>query len=361
MRLSAWGGSEHTWFKTAIELADQGFRVKALLTPAEGNLWHRKELIHHSVQVGEIPSANTLWQQWRSSRGASIERELLSANPADLVIIFQGDSFCGRLWMRWCEKLGRKFVTIVQGSRPQHWLNDAGFDEMRELYPKAARAYFVAQHGLDQLRLKLVIDLPQAVLLRNTYQVRYDQEWKPVPEQTPLRLACVARLDPGTKGQDLILQALASELWRNRDYELHFYGSGQQQRALEHLANKLNLTLVYFAGFTKHIETIWQQNHALILPSRYDELAIALVEAMLCGRPALVTDVGDHAKVVSEGATGFIAATASVEAVAQALERLWENRARLGEMGELAGQRVREWVPKEPIKLFAAELVSLVE
>ena len=59
----------------------------------------------------------------------------------------------------------------------------------------------------------------------------------------------------------------------------------------------LQLKNVHFRGHVNDIRAIWEQNHLLVLPSRYEGLPLALVEAMWCGRPAVVTDVGGNAEL----------------------------------------------------------------
>ena len=78
--------------------------------------------------------------------------------------------------------------------------------------------------------------------------------------------------------------------------------------------------MIGFAGFVAP-EDIWAKEQILVLPSRQEGLPIALVEAMMAGRPAVVTDVGGNREVIDEGITGFIAEAPTVCAVSAALER----------------------------------------
>ena len=41
-------------------------------------------------------------------------------------------------------------------------------------------------------------------------------------------------------------------------------------------------------------------------------MPLSLVEALFCGRPALVTDIAGHAELITEGENGFLAEAATV-------------------------------------------------
>jgi glycosyltransferase involved in cell wall biosynthesis len=85
-----------------------------------------------------------------------------------------------------------------------------------------------------------------------------------------------------------------------------------------------------------------------------------IVEAMLCGRPVLATDVGGNSEIVVDGVTGFLAAAPTVGSVAQALERLWANRADLESIGKAGAKRIRGLVPANPIRVFSEKIEHLI-
>jgi glycosyltransferase involved in cell wall biosynthesis len=163
------------------------------------------------------------------------------------------------------------------------------------------------------------------------------------------------------KGQDILLRVLAQEKWKKRNLFVSFVGHGINREGLIELAKRLEVSNVSFPGYTKDVHGIWKEHHALIMPSRCEGLPLALVEAMLCGRTAIVTNVGGNSEVVEDGVTGFLAPAASEVDVDEALERAWERRKEWREMGQLAAKRVRELVPAEPAADFADYLVDAVE
>ena len=123
----------------------------------------------------------------------------------------------------------------------------------------------------------------------------------------------------------------------------------------------LELQGIEFPGFVGNIEHLWSQHHALLLPSRFEGMPLALIEAMLCGRPCIVTDVAGHSELVRDGINGFLAKAPTIDFVDEAMNRAWENRHRLKQMGEAAARDVRQWVSPDPTSDFVHELDELVE
>ena len=142
--------------------------------------------------------------------------------------------------------------------------------------------------------------------------------------------------------------------------EVSFYGDGPNSAMLKNMKSYHGLEGVVFEGFTADVEEIWKTHHALILPSRQEGLPLALVEAMLCGRPAIVTDVAGNAELLEDGVTGFIAAAPTTLHLDAALEQAWGQRSRMRRMGEMAGERVRQQVMRNPAAAFSEELHRVI-
>ena len=114
------------------------------------------------------------------------------------------------------------------------------------------------------------------------------------------------------------------------------------------------------AGWSPNVERIWQENHALVLASRLEGLPLVVVEAMLCGRPVVATNVAGNAEVVQDGITGFLADAPTAPSFRVALERLWERRSGLKTLGEAAARAIRKQVGPEPAKVFAEKIKLLL-
>ncbi|HUO85076.1 MAG TPA: glycosyltransferase, partial [Thermoanaerobaculia bacterium] len=190
----------------------------------------------------------------------------------------------------------------------------------------------------------------------NPFLVPWDvrEDWP--HEGANIRLACIGRLNPLDKGQDLVLRVLGREKWRQRPLFVSFYGSGDKRAGLEGMARHLSLSSVAFEGFSKDPSSIWDRHHGLLLGSRCEGLPLVLVEAMLSGRVPLVTDAGGNGELIEDGVTGFLAAEPSADALDEALERAWQRRAEWRVIGRNAASAVRAKIPREPGRVMAATL-----
>ncbi len=230
---------------------------------------------------------------------------------------------------------------------------DSNRERMRQSFIRAQRVFFVSKHNREVTEERIGQKLSNAEVVWNPFNVEYQAElaW-PALDEGRFRLACVARLWMRDKGQDILLKVLAQEKWRNRPVDVHFYGLGMNAIGLDEMAKMLGLTHVYFRGFEPDVTEIWRQNHMLILPSRAEGLPLALVEAMLCGRPSIVTNTGGNVEVLDDEEAGFLARAATVEAIrrghgtrVESPGRVAENRHKRVEAysQEGAGRSVRDF------------------
>jgi glycosyltransferase involved in cell wall biosynthesis len=151
----------------------------------------------------------------------------------------------------------------------------------------------------------------------------------------------LARLECAVKGQALVLQVLSEPVWRERDWSLSIFGKGPDETYLRDLIEYVGLRdKVQMRGFADDVRAVWEDQQILIMASSGEGKPLALTEAMLCGRPAVVTDVGGNAELVSDGVTGFVAQSATLADVRDSLERSWVERNSWAEMGA----RAHDWV-----------------
>jgi glycosyltransferase involved in cell wall biosynthesis len=208
---------------------------------------------------------------------------------------------------------------------------------IRNAYRKAAAVIFVSQRNIDVAARHLLDPIANSLLLRNPVNLR-DTSIIPFPaDGSTARFAMVANLLVNHKGHDILFDALRSEKWRSRDWRLDIYGSGHDEQYIRDLAAYFSLgDRIHLRGRTSDIRQVWAENQLLLMPSLCEGIPLAVVEAMLCGRPVMATDTGGHTEWISDGENGFIAGGANVLSIDRALERAWQARAQWPEMGRLA-------------------------
>lgn len=284
---------------------------------------------------------------------------LLSHRP-DLVVVSQGGNHDGCVFAEVCRRFGLPYAIVSHKASEIYWPADWQQKTIAAVYRSARACFFVSEHNRRLTEEQLGFPLPRAAVVRNPFLVPWEPRTDWPDDRHEWRLACIGRLHPKEKGQDLLLRVLARPRWRDRPLSVTFYGDGLQHASLERMARNLGLASVTFAGFVRDVPAIWSGHRGLILPSRCEGLPITLVEAMLSGRVPIVTDVGGNAEVVEDGATGYLAAAPTEDALDDAMERAWNERHRWREIGAAAAMRIRTLIPREPERCFAKRLVELV-
>ncbi len=356
---SGWGGSEELWSQAATELKRAGHDVHASVAYWVGESDEAQELVRQGIELDlQYPRFGTgrnrrIWNAL-TSRNQRSSRRLKRFDP-DLVVISQGHNAGGFDWAKLCRESRIPYVIIVQCNSEIWWFGEE-IDEAVASYTGARSVFCVSHSNLDLLRLQLGEPLLNAEVVWNPYKVSTEPAPAWPDESAGWRLACVARINPAAKGQDLLLRTLALPEWRNRPVELNLFGSGSDEQALRRIASMLKLNNVNFRGRVADIRAIWEQNHLLALPSRYEGLPLALVEAMWCGRPAVVTDVGGNTELCSDEKTGFVASAPTLASFSQTLQRAWERRKEWPEMGRAARVFAETQIPTDPIALFCERL-----
>lgn len=350
----AWGGSEELWADAALRAFQRGHKVyfsthsaTAPVSPkieqmeAKGGVhfYHRPEAATFiGRNIDRLRRVALGSRQFFPVERNSPFRDFFSAGPAVVCITF-GDAYGVRFLPDLVEFLNRSNVPYVvncQGTRNHVDLSDEGRATIRDFFQKAYRVVFVADENLRGAERQIAADIENSIVLRNPVNIS-SAEVLPWSESETASFATVARLDVVTKAQDVLLQALSGDEWRQRNWQLTVYGSGPHGQYLGELTRHYQLQdKVIFAGQAADIRSVWEKNQLLTLPSRDEGTPLVLIEAMLCGRPALVTEVGGMPEWITDGETGFIAEAASVPSVDRALERAWQRRDRWQEMGRNA-------------------------
>lgn len=358
------------WCQTAARLRAEGHSVAASI-PAWNPLPRPHQALadagaHLFLRPRQSPQfVARVLRKLLALRGpaSTVSRHLSRADAfrPDLCVISEGSNLSALEWLEAIHARGWPVVTISQAVNIQQWPDDSLRPRLVAAYSGAKRNCFVSRANLEDTQRQLGAFLPHSEVVRNPFAVPYDcaPAWN--GQLTPLRLACVGRLHPPAKGQDLLLEVLALPHWRERPVHLSLFGSGPQADALKALAAWRGLANVRFAGHVDDVPGIWAEHHALVLPSRYEGLPLVVVEAMLCQRACIVTRAGGNAELVRDNETGFVAAAPTIELLDEAMNRAWQRREELQALGRRAALAVRDLVPPDPIQKFVTLLIDLAD
>lgn len=153
------------------------------------------------------------------------------------------------------------------------------------------------------------------------------------PNAPPL-IVCVGRLCRA-KGQDLAVEALA--LLAHQDARLRLVGEGPDRPRLLTQARALEVgQRVELPGAVLDSAPELRLADVVVVPSRWDGLSLALLEAMACGAAVVATRVPGAAAL--QGA-GILVAPGEPQQLADAVDALLADPARRTALGNAARQR----------------------
>ena len=365
---SPWGGSEVLWYETALRLRKEGHRIEVYFPK-----W--PQLPKEAIVLEKAGCCVTYYPFVRNLREKLIanlpfgflkqdplkmRKEWLEQAKPDLLVLTDLLPR-GKEWMRIASEAKVPYVMIGQLADETLWHSAEELQDSDILYAKAAKVFVLSQENKIALFKQLGKTLSNVETVYNPFQVNIHQPFSYPPLQNgKVHLACVARFGIEHKRQDILLEILADPKWRNRNIHLNLYGRGTHEQSLRNLVQYYDLDNVSFCGHVSDVNEIWEKNHALVLPSRYEGVSLAFQEALISYRVCIVTQVGGVSHMVRDNETGFVAAAATTPLFEEALERAWQRVEEWETIGQEAGKRARSLLPSDPIDYFMNNLLQLI-
>ncbi|SRR5579875_98279 len=161
-------------------------------------------------------------------------------------------------------------------------------------------------------------------------------------EKEALTVICVARMRY-QKGVDILLRAWSQVLEQMPRARLRLVGDGPQFGVLRRLADELGVTSsVEFAGLCTDVPQQLRRVRIAVLPSRWEGMPNALLEAMACGLACVATRVSGNGDVIEHGINGLLVAPEDHTALAEALLLLLRDEDLCRQYGRAARQHIEQ-------------------
>jgi len=150
----------------------------------------------------------------------------------------------------------------------------------------------------------------------------------------------VGRLS-AAKGYADFARAIEIVLRDHPDSHFVWIGGGEERENLESLTETLGIERsVHMLGDRSDVAGLLAAMDLFVLPSHWEGLSVALLEAMAAGLPAVATAVGGTPEVVVDGETGLLVPPSEPSTLANAVTGLLTDPARAKKMGEAGKLRV---------------------
>lgn len=320
------GGAERQMVELAIGLHRRAHRVRVAVFYARGAL--TSELQNAGVEIVDLRKSGRWHLLAFLIRTIHVLRRL---NP-DIIYSFLGGANVVAALAR--PFAASKIIWSVRNSAfdnsVSHWLADLSYrlEAVLAGRPKAiianssAGRTFAISRGFAAQRIEVVPNGIDTEWFKPDAVLRRDQRRKLGLRAEDIAVGVLGRLN-ATKDFPTFLRAIALLAGTMPKARFLCVGGGEERDRLERLARELGIANRLL--FTGELDAAAALNAFDIFcsPSVTEGFSNAIAEAMACGLPCIVTDVGDSAMIV--GDAGIVVPPSSPEALAKAIEQQIRN------------------------------------
>lgn len=143
------------------------------------------------------------------------------------------------------------------------------------------------------------------------------------------------------KGFDLLIDVAVKAKEEGLDWQFIIAGEGKLKNELNTQAAKKGVSdMIQLVGFTNEIQTHLDASDVFVLPSRYEGMPNALLEAMAVGKASVATSVNGAPELVEDGKSGFLVESENTDQLYVKIKLLLEDKELNKSMGEQAKKHV---------------------
>lgn len=231
---------------------------------------------------------------------------------------------------------------VVGGSRLKRWASKLSVRVVRPVCIACSEAVREANASSGMTPKELCITIHNGV---DTDE--FDPRIADLPTDNPfdeqpdcLHVLQVGNLEP-RKGYKYTIEALARLNGKNISIFVCCAGTGVERTELEKLAREMNVSgSIRFLGVRKDVKQLLKAADVFIMPSLYEGLSIAMLEAMSMELPVIASSVGGAPEVIEDGKSGFLIPPRDADALAEKLMILADDKRPPENMGKEARKRV---------------------
>lgn len=369
-----WGGSEVMWSKCALKLRGDDLDVNCLLENYEynppifeeftkRNIDVKRRKITYKKTLGRIASRLTKKPMFFDENHLS---EVLLNFCPDLVVFSLGDHLSHQFTKDalLLQKKDIPYVVLVQLATDLKLVSDTASKLLERSYNGALKCFFLCKENLEKTELHIGNFIQNYTFFNSPFSLenlnKKSLDYKNDP--SVFYLGMVANLLCLHKGQDLLLQVLSKEKWKNRNLQINIYGNGDNKELLKRICVMYDLeSKINFLGHVNEVDAIWEQNHACIFTSRMEGQSLAMLDAISSGRMVITTDVGAASELILDERTGYIIPAATSKFVDETLEKAWANRNNWLEMGIDAKTHLKEIISVDPVDELSEMLMEVLD
>ena len=194
---------------------------------------------------------------------------------------------------------------------------------MKKLYPKADAFVFQTKDAQDYYA---GIITNESLVIPNAINDEFVK--KPFDGQRGKVIVSAGRLDRG-KNFSMLVGAFAKISEKHSDYKLIIFGDGELRPELKILISELKLNdKVFLPGYVQNLGDQINAASLFVLPSKFEGIPNALMEAMALGLPSISTDCpcGGPKFLIQDGENGLLVPNNDMHKLAEAMDKILSDK-----------------------------------
>lgn len=336
----SFGGAERVISILANHYAQKGWQVDilTLLKPdCDFSLHPSIRHIHLGPKIASRALRAPLWL-------LGLRRYISRERPAVIVsfaarinlLVLGANMFCGGKKRR---------VVISERNDPTRDTRTAMVRKLtRLLYPRADAIVFQTRRAMNCFA--------ESIRARGRIIANPVTAGLPAADMSSARIVAVGKL-MRQKNHAMLIRAFARICEKYPQYTLHIYGDGPLREELQALIDSLGLPgRAVLEGWHKDVAACIANAALFVLPSDYEGLSNALMEAVTMGLACVSTDCAGAQEMIEDGAGGLITPVGDEAALAAAMERMLADPAFRAQCGAHAKQHAASFAPERILALW---------
>ena len=351
------GGAERVIASLANSFCAQGDKIAIITMDNSVSGYPLDDRVQHIRLNLAGKSKNKLQGLWRNLRITKELRKVIQQGGYESVVTFE---LRQALLLQYAFPFGRKFKIIT---------SERANPNMRKLGKLEKWQYDKMLPNVDGFIFQTErVSMCYCEKLRKIGTVIHNGVFpeilpETIPEFNNLRhkdICAVGRL-AHQKGYDILLEAFCKFRKEHPDYHLHIYGKGQLQQKIEAQIETLGLCdSVTLHGSMPDVMFQVADMGMFVLPSRFEGMPNALMEAMACGLPCISADCDfGPGELIEDHENGILVPVEDAEKLAAAMEEVADNQ-ELAEKLSQNAQQIRKTHNGEKIAVMYRQYIEKV-
>ena len=240
-----------------------------------------------------------------------------------------------------------------------YWLDKLILSWLSPITWKSAANVYANSNGLKQLAQNFLPNKEIGVIYNGVDTEYFYPATQPKLLANKIIILSVGRLVE-RKNYAMLLKTVA-KIPENSKIEIQIAGEGPERENLVQLAKNLKVNLkLYGEKFKTELVKIYQQADIFVLPSKNEGMSNSVLEAMACGLPCIVSDVGGSSEMIENN--GFVLQKNDEEHLQLKIEYFIKNPEQIELMGNNSRKKAEtlSWdvVTNNLFKIFTQSLTK---